>query len=418
VKVRPAAATQQVRAVASRGRWAVAGAGVVVVLAAVVWVVPRLLYPPLPASRFAGVTPDRRIELETNRLQLQGDARATLVQVLAGGILLLGAYLTWRQLGVNREGQITDRYTRAIDQLGHAQLDVRLGGTYALERIARDSPSDRATIGEVLTAFVRGHAPWPPRPPGQDPATAPIDEALELQVRAADVQASLTVLGRGGFAPAASGRLRLDLHSVDLRQAQLYGAHLERASLYGAHPEEAHLAGAHLEEAHLLRAYLEGAEANEHTSWPAGVRLARSRSHHGRRGRRSESTAAATSVAREGRTSYDLPSQRLPLEPGAFHLHRPRCKPQSPPGRPCRAAKQGTPRVAALAARLGLACGFLEVDPAVLVPLAAVLQAQHAAQAWPLWLDSTPRSPRSRRCTALASWPRRPARPSTCRGRL
>jgi hypothetical protein len=76
------------------------------------------------------------------------------------------------------------------------------------------------------------------------------------------------------------------------------------------------------------------------------------------------------SMAWEGRTSNDLPSQRLPLEPGAFHLHRPRCKPQSPPGRPSRAAKQDTPRVAALAARLVLACGFLEVDPAVLVPLA------------------------------------------------
>jgi hypothetical protein len=41
---------------------------------------------------------------------------------------------------------------------------VRLGGTYALERIARDSPPDRATIEEVLTAYLRGHAPWPAPP--------------------------------------------------------------------------------------------------------------------------------------------------------------------------------------------------------------------------------------------------------------
>jgi hypothetical protein len=101
--------------------------GVIVV---VVFVAPRLLYPPLPASRFAGVTPDKRIELETNRLKLQNDARTTLLQGLAGGVLLLGAYFTWRQLSVTREGQITERYTRAIDQLGHAQLDVRLGGIF------------------------------------------------------------------------------------------------------------------------------------------------------------------------------------------------------------------------------------------------------------------------------------------------
>ena len=80
--------------------------------------------------RFTGVAPDRRIELETNRLKLQNDARATLLQALAGG-LLLGAYFTW-QMRVTREGQITDRYTKAVDQLGSQHLDVRLGGIYAL----------------------------------------------------------------------------------------------------------------------------------------------------------------------------------------------------------------------------------------------------------------------------------------------
>jgi hypothetical protein len=270
--------------------WVLTAAGLVAVLLAVVLVVPRLLYPPLPASRFAGVAPDRRIELETNRLKLQNDARATLLQALAGGILLLGAYLTWRQLGVTREGQITDRYTKAVDQLGHAELDVRLGGIYALERIARDSPADRATIGEVLTAFVRGHAPWPPRLPGQYVAAEPIHEVPELQVRAPDVYASLTVLGRGGFARLEGQADRLDLHAVDLRHADLHFAHLERADLMDAHLEGANLMRAYLEAAHLriahleqatlnhahleranlMGAHLEWAEADEQTSWPAG----------------------------------------------------------------------------------------------------------------------------------------------------
>jgi hypothetical protein len=236
-----------------------AGAVLAIVLLAVVLVAPRLLYPPLPASRFVGVAPDKRIELETNRLKLQNDARTTLAQILAGGILLLGAYLTWRQLQVNREGQITDRYTKAVDQLGHAELDVRLGGIYALERIARDSRADLATIGEVLSAFVRGHAPWPPRLPGQYVATAPIHEVPELQVRAPDVQACLTVLGRGGFAPSASCRDRLDLHATDLRHAELRGAHLETADLRNAHLEGAHLGGAHLELANLNHAHLDRA---------------------------------------------------------------------------------------------------------------------------------------------------------------
>jgi hypothetical protein len=225
------------------------------VLLVVVLAVPRLLYPPLPGSRFAGVAPDRRIELETNRLKLQNDARATLAQILAGGILLLGAYLTWRQLGVTRQGQITDRYTKAVDQLGHAELDVRLGGIYALGRIARDSPSDRATIGEVLTAFIRGHAPWPPRLPGQYVATAPLDQVQALQVSAADVQASLTVLGSDAF-EHRRGRSVLDLRAVDLRRALLGSAHLEGAFLAGAHLEGASLRHAHLEIAFLRGAHL------------------------------------------------------------------------------------------------------------------------------------------------------------------
>jgi hypothetical protein len=120
--------------------WVLAAAGVLAVLLAVVFVVPRLLYPPLPASRFADVAPDKRIELETNRLKLQNDARATLLQALAGGVLLLGAYFTYRQLRVTREGQITDRYTKAVDQLGSGRRASAATATgRAPSRVARAS---------------------------------------------------------------------------------------------------------------------------------------------------------------------------------------------------------------------------------------------------------------------------------------
>ena len=179
-------------------------------------------------------------------------------------MLLVGAIFTYRQvtnsraqLQVAQQGQIIERFTRAINQLGDAQLDVRLGGIFALERIARDSPADRATIGEVLTAFVRSHVPWPPRLPGQYHATAPIDQVPELQVRAAGVQACLTVLGRGSFAPGAGGQGgRLDLHAIDLRHVDLRRAHLERANLADAHLERARFAGGHLEGASLVYAHL------------------------------------------------------------------------------------------------------------------------------------------------------------------
>ncbi len=69
---------------------------------------------------------------------------------------------------------MTDRYTKAIEQLGSDKLDVRIGGIYALERIARDSAKDHPTVMEVLTAFIREHSrePWPPPDAGsQEQAT-------------------------------------------------------------------------------------------------------------------------------------------------------------------------------------------------------------------------------------------------------
>jgi len=58
---------------------------------------------------------------------------------------------------------VTDRYTKAIEQLGSKEIDVRIGGIYALERIAYDSERDHPTVMEVLATFVRDHSPeqWP-----------------------------------------------------------------------------------------------------------------------------------------------------------------------------------------------------------------------------------------------------------------
>jgi hypothetical protein len=55
-------------------------------------------------------------------------------------------------------GQVTDRYTRAIDQRGSKKLDVRIGGIFGLERVAHDSACDHPPVMEVLAAFVREHS--------------------------------------------------------------------------------------------------------------------------------------------------------------------------------------------------------------------------------------------------------------------
>ena len=93
------------------------------------------------------------------------DAARGRLLTLGAGLLAAGALLfTARNFILSREGQVTDRYTKAIEQLGSDKLDVRIGGIYALERVARDSAKDHPTVMEVLTAFIREHSrePWPP----------------------------------------------------------------------------------------------------------------------------------------------------------------------------------------------------------------------------------------------------------------
>lgn len=71
---------------------------------------------------------------------------ALMAQIVAGAIVLGGVYFAWRRIEVAREGQITERFTRAIEQLGDERLELRLGGVYALERVARDSERDHWPI--------------------------------------------------------------------------------------------------------------------------------------------------------------------------------------------------------------------------------------------------------------------------------
>lgn len=184
--------------------------------------------------------------------ELRNSVRTTLLQASGGLVLVLGATATWRQLHINREGQITDRYTRGVEQLGADTVDVQLGGIYALERIAHDSPHDRPTIAEVLTAFVRHRAkPLPDREHDRDGPAQP------LQTRLPAVQAAMSVLGR--MPRRADGRLDLanvDLRGADLTRADLTDANLERATLIDANLLLANLAGAYLPSANLTRANL------------------------------------------------------------------------------------------------------------------------------------------------------------------
>lgn len=186
-----------------------------------------------------------------------GRARTGVLAILAGSLAAIGAYYTHRTFGLNHQGQITERFTRAVDQLGNTSLDVRLGGIYALERLARESRDDHGAIVEILSAYIREHG----RPRSQEAADAdaPNERSPGASRLATDVQAALTVLGRPTFDTDPRRRWCVDLRDAHLEGAALADAHLEGAVLADAHLKGALLEGAHLEGANLMYAQLEGA---------------------------------------------------------------------------------------------------------------------------------------------------------------
>jgi len=254
---------------AARREIVAAFVGALILLAAILLVIvylPQLVIDPRGLSR-------------NDWLTHVGNLRGTILQAL-GGLALLGTlYFSARTLRLNRRGQLTERFTRAIEQLGSDKLAVRLGGIYALEQIAVDSRELHWPVIEVLTAYLREHAPVDT----STDAPAAVDKRL-----AVDHQAIATVIGRRRQEQDPDG-LRLELPETDLSgvrwgRAFLRGANLYRANLTGAYLRWAHLEGAglvgtnlsnaRLERTYLGEARLEGANLN--SAWLANTDLSAS----------------------------------------------------------------------------------------------------------------------------------------------
>jgi hypothetical protein len=259
---------------ASRWDPAVALGTVAVLSILCLWMLPRW-----QTRRLNGLGPKERFDGVN-------EARRTLAQILGGVALLIGLYSTLQNfnlaresLAVARQGQITDRFTKAIEQLGAIdvsggkRLAVRLGGIYALERIADESERDRWSIVAILSAYVRENSPRrlhePPRSAGE-------------MHPAADTQAILTVLGRRE--PTCEYSKLIDLDRTDLRGAFLLAAKLLCADLTDSNLSQADLTAADLRGAQLRRSDLQrtdlrganfygeiGAEELRELHWGGGV---------------------------------------------------------------------------------------------------------------------------------------------------
>ena len=146
-----------------------------------------------------------------------------------------------RTTNAAEQGLITDQINTAVTGLGvektvkqtapdgkitentDANIEVRLGAVYALERISQDSDRDHMQIMEILCAYIRTNAPL-------DPETS-----MSRKEPRADIQAALTVIGRRAPDKIALERDKgfvLDLRDADLRGALLHDGDFAQARFW------------------------------------------------------------------------------------------------------------------------------------------------------------------------------------------
>ena len=149
-------------------------------------------------------------------------------------------------------------------------MEIRLGGIYALERIANESEKDYWSIMEILTAYVRNNSGLDSDSKDISLKTVPI--SMDIQANEStknkvpkttislDIQAILTVIKRRKYSYGHGEADKLNFEGTNLQLTNLSEANLSVANLTVANLSEANLIGANLSEAIITGANL--SEAN------------------------------------------------------------------------------------------------------------------------------------------------------------
>ena len=161
------------------------------------------------------------------------------------------------QAETSQRGLLNERYQKGAEMLGSEVLSVRMGGIYALQRLAKDEPEQYHVQNmRLFCSFVRN--------PTKD------EEAGSRSIRGVreDVQAVMTVIGTRSAADIeleVKEQFNLDLAGANLAGVNMVltipiSANLANAILFNANLTGAHLFAANLTGAYLTRANLTGAD--------------------------------------------------------------------------------------------------------------------------------------------------------------
>jgi|SRR5215211_2508131 len=260
-------------AIASVLLWAFLIGAFLVGASIILWRVPKWQVKNLPEGKI----PDRQ-----KKFELENEVRKTIAQIL-GGALLAGLFLTAQQMYIAQdaqtvareaqldaqEAQITERFTRATEQLASDSLEIRVGGIYAFQRIARDSDQDFNAVSGILQTFVRENAPRNKAEEEYPTKTLYIDPNEQVVPGGpADIEAavvSLVELSDNRDAPMSLYLPGTNLEGMPITEADtegtyLFNANLQYASIIGGDLPNAEFFDSNLRGANLIGGKLKGTD--------------------------------------------------------------------------------------------------------------------------------------------------------------
>ncbi|MGA5895086.1 pentapeptide repeat-containing protein [Streptomyces venetus] len=180
--------------------------------------------------------------------------RSALVACVAATGAGIALFYTARTYKLTRRGQVTERFTKALERLGadDDKTYVRIGGILAMEQIVQDAPEQATHAAQVFAQFIRMRT-----------NATEHDPAVKNPRPTADVQLALTALTRPTSRTHVQPDERLDLSNLCLAGANLHGADLRDADVRGANLRDAHLGRADLQSADLTNADLTDASLSD-----------------------------------------------------------------------------------------------------------------------------------------------------------
>jgi hypothetical protein len=223
--------------------------------------------------------------------ELENEARTSIAHALGGLGLVATLALTAYQvsetrrsseenLRISESGQVTERLSRAIDQLsavtekGRPILDARIGGLYLLFRIGIDSEKDSRAIVHIIASYIRnslgrGDSRNPDSPGSNEPCSKQ-QETMRHAPRA-DVSVALQLLSElatkvreeepdAGWEPGLS---EVSFNGMSLGGIEFVGVGLNGTSFANADLSGAIFEGVSLDRASFRSACLRGAQFDQ-----------------------------------------------------------------------------------------------------------------------------------------------------------